>query len=105
MTTTERALGWHRDPGNDGLQRWWDGTAWTALVRPIPRSQVTDVEAAPPSEPAPPRTPMSTDAKRALIIIAVTAVLFAVWGYTAVVDSDPVPLPSATVPVTERGTP
>ncbi|MDV2477616.1 DUF2510 domain-containing protein [Rhodococcus zopfii] len=94
MTTTERALGWHRDPGNDGLQRWWDGTAWTALVRPIPRPRVTDVETAPPSEPAPPRTPMSTDAKRALIITAVAAVLFAVWGYTTVVGANPPSPPS-----------
>lgn len=100
MTVPPRPLGWHPDPGNDRLQRWWDGTTWTPLVRPIPRPQVTDAETLPPPDPVPQRTPMSTDAKRALIFTAVAAVLFAVWGYAAVVDPNPAPPPVVAEPDT-----
>ncbi|MGW0020941.1 DUF2510 domain-containing protein [Rhodococcus sp. NPDC003382] len=94
MTVPPRPLGWHQDPGNDRLQRWWDGTAWTTLVRPISRPPVAGLETPPPLDPAPQRTPMSTDATRALIITAVAVVLFVVWGYTAlVVDTNPAPSP------------
>lgn len=101
MTVPPRPLGWHQDPGNDRLQRWWDGTAWTPLVRPTPRPPVADLETLPPPDPVPQRAPMSTDATRALVITVVAAVLFAVWGYTAlVVDTNTAPSP----PVVEQDT-
>ncbi len=28
--------GWYRDPGGSGQLRWWDGTAWTAHLAPVP---------------------------------------------------------------------
>lgn len=96
MTVPPRPLGWHPDPGNDRLQRWWDGTTWTPLVRPVPPSQATVTAAPPPPAAAPHRAPMSTDAKRALVITAVAAVLFAVWGYAGIVDTNPVQPSSVT---------
>ncbi len=28
--------GWYPDPAGSALQRWWDGTAWTATTQPDP---------------------------------------------------------------------
>ncbi|MFI8196667.1 DUF2510 domain-containing protein [Streptomyces sp. NPDC085942] len=51
--------GWYPDTGVPGLERWWDGTAWTAHTRPPAAAH-----AAPPQPPAPaaefgPPTPSS----------------------------------------------
>ncbi|WP_228992410.1 DUF2510 domain-containing protein [Streptomyces sp. DH8] len=51
--------GWYPDTGVPGLERWWDGTAWTAHTRPPAAAH-----AAPPRRPAPaaefgPPTPLS----------------------------------------------
>ncbi|WP_420749845.1 DUF2510 domain-containing protein [Rhodococcus sp. O3] len=87
--TEPRALGWHPDPHTDGLHRWWNGEAWTALVRPAPRPSVEIVDV--PLEDTPgTSTRISTDAKRALFITGVAVVAFALWGYIGLTrNSDP----------------
>ncbi|MDQ0983526.1 DUF2510 domain-containing protein [Streptomyces sp. V2I9] len=54
--------GWYPDTGAPGLERWWDGTAWTAHTRPLaaapvaaPRPAAPAVEFGPPSLPLPRR--------------------------------------------------
>lgn len=95
MRTDVPARGWYTDPGNDRLQRWWNGTDWTPLVRPATLPSPPDTEKAPiPSVPRHGRS-MSTDAKRALIITAIAAVVFTISGYAGVFDSSP---PSSSMP-------
>jgi hypothetical protein len=91
MTTDSRLPGWYPDPQHDRLERWWDGHSWTATIRPLLRTRVPGAAAA-----REPRAPMSTDAKRALLIAAVAIALFTVWGYNSVVYGTPTPT-SATV--------
>ncbi len=33
--------GWYPDPAGSTLQRWWDGTAWTATTQPDPADRYT----------------------------------------------------------------
>lgn len=35
------AAGWYGEPGNPSLERWWDGTQWTPLTRPVARPAQT----------------------------------------------------------------
>ena len=55
--TTAPPAGWYADPSTDGLERYWDGTAWTSTTRaggtwpsgaPLEQRQ----SAAPPAPPA-----------------------------------------------------
>lgn len=48
MTTQAVPQGWYPDPQSQGIQRWWDGTQWTARTQPASR-------AVPP--PGPPEAP------------------------------------------------
>lgn len=74
-----RPTGWHPDPRNSLLERWWEDNAWTPLVRPVLRARDESPHDA--GEPKPPRGPMSTDAKRAMVIAVLTGLVFAAWGY------------------------
>ncbi len=48
MTTQEIPHGWYPDPQDPDLQRWWDGTQWTAKTQPAPTAAPV-----PPPHPAP----------------------------------------------------
>lgn len=48
--TTNAPAGWYADPENSGVQRWWDGVAWTDVRQSSPTALVpppAPVEAAP----------------------------------------------------------
>ncbi|MFI7289943.1 DUF2510 domain-containing protein [Streptomyces anulatus] len=45
--------GWYPDTGASGLERWWDGTAWTAHTRPPAAAHAAPAEFGPPSLPLP----------------------------------------------------
>ncbi|MFJ6318481.1 DUF2510 domain-containing protein [Streptomyces californicus] len=50
--------GWYPDTGAPGLERWWDGTAWTAHTRPLaaaPQAPPPPAGYGPPSAPLPHR--------------------------------------------------
>ena len=102
MRTDVPARGWYSDPGNDRLQRWWDGTDWTPLVRPVRLPQTTDTDTEKASIPSVPphRRSMSTDVKRALLITAITVATFTISGYASVFDS-PSPTSSSSSSTTE----
>lgn len=74
-----RPTGWHPDPRNGRLERWWEGDAWTPVVRPVLRTgDVSSTEDG--NEPKRPREPLSTDVKRAVIIAVLAGLAFAAWG-------------------------
>lgn len=86
--------GWYRDPHLERLDRWWDGTGWSAAVRPRPARRPAAGEAPRPAG----RAPLSRDAKQALIITVVAAVVYSLWGYAGLDATAPAPALSHTVP-------
>ncbi|MFC8700500.1 DUF2510 domain-containing protein [Streptomyces parvus] len=45
--------GWYPDTGTPGLERWWDGTAWTAHTRPSAAGPAASHQPPAPADPAP----------------------------------------------------
>jgi Protein of unknown function (DUF2510) len=41
--TPARRPGWYQDEAASWQLRWWDGTEWTANVKPVPDFFTTDV--------------------------------------------------------------
>lgn len=53
MSTPTPAPGWYPDPAQHGLQRYWDGSAWTQSTQPMPGA-VPAAPAVPSYAPAAP---------------------------------------------------
>src|SRR5690606_9332276 len=87
--------GWYPDPGNSRLERWWENNTWTPLVRPVLRAR--DASPACVAEPKPPREPMSTDAKRAIVIAVLAGIVFTAWGYTGLTSGDTGTVPARSM--------
>ncbi|MFF8965429.1 DUF2510 domain-containing protein [Streptomyces globisporus] len=45
--------GWYPDTGAPGLERWWDGTAWTAHTRPLAAAGSAPHRSPAPAQPGP----------------------------------------------------
>ncbi|MFJ3939369.1 DUF2510 domain-containing protein [Streptomyces parvus] len=45
--------GWYPDAGTPGLERWWDGTAWTAGTRPSAAGPAASHQPPAPADPGP----------------------------------------------------
>ncbi|MFD4018146.1 DUF2510 domain-containing protein [Streptomyces sindenensis] len=45
--------GWYPDTGTPGLERWWDGTAWTAHTRPSAAGPAASHQPSAPADPGP----------------------------------------------------
>ncbi|MFI0877910.1 DUF2510 domain-containing protein [Streptomyces parvus] len=45
--------GWYPDTGTPGLERWWDGTAWTAHTRPSAAGPAASHQPPAPADPGP----------------------------------------------------
>ena len=41
MVTSTPAAGWYADPSDPSLERWWDGTQWSATQRPLATAVLT----------------------------------------------------------------
>ncbi|MFG3405362.1 DUF2510 domain-containing protein [Streptomyces sp. NPDC048142] len=50
--------GWYPDTGAPGLERWWDGAAWTAHTRPSPAAHAGPRQPPAPAEFGPPSLPL-----------------------------------------------
>ena len=70
MTDEERAPGWHPDPANPSVERWWNGISWGDQTRPtipsaalpsVPMSTPRPIEPYAQTAPTPPTaTPSAT---------------------------------------------
>jgi hypothetical protein len=64
-TSIAPSAGWYADPADAAGQRWWDGVAWTAHVRPVVEAAVIQapvpvapvIQAPVPDQPAMPSAP------------------------------------------------
>lgn len=50
--------GWYPDTGAPGLERWWDGAAWTAHTRPLTAARPAPQQPPAPAEFGPPSRPL-----------------------------------------------
>lgn len=92
--------GWYGDGHDARVQRWWDGTAWTSLTRPVERvvePAAPPAPQTPPPPPVPPAPPLfaSTDVP--------TTVTSASPFHTAPQTPAAAPLPPPPVPPPPAG--
>ncbi|MDI9933406.1 DUF2510 domain-containing protein [Rhodococcus sp. IEGM 1354] len=88
MTSPTPPPGWHPDPGEPGLIRYWDGTQWTEHTQP--GTEPTAEESA-PTGAAEPGRPARAGVPRAVKIVGGIVAAFVVIGVLGAVFGDDEP--------------
>jgi hypothetical protein len=99
MTSPTPPPGWHPDPSEPGLIRYWDGTQWTEHTQPA--TEPTAEEPA-PTGAAEPDQPDRAGVPRAVKIIGGIVAAFVVIGVLAAIfgEDEPADDPQAAAPST-----
>ncbi|MBY4039158.1 DUF2510 domain-containing protein [Rhodococcus fascians] len=99
MTSPTPPPGWHPDPGEPGLIRYWDGTRWTEHTQPAtgPADEAAATDAAAPGQPDRPGVPRAVKIIGAIVAaLVVLGVLGAVLGDDKLADDSQAAAPSTT---------